>query len=82
MVCTLTTVQMALPIIFAVIFLTMGVVTLFVVEKRKKEQGLISQTYYMSMDLVTMILMMGAAQAFSIIAPMVQHLLCLNGLLQ
>jgi hypothetical protein len=74
--------QAALPLFFALMFLMMGVITFYIVEKRKKEQMRRGETYYMSMDLVGMILLMGACLAFSIIAPLGRHLLCLNGLLQ
>lgn len=82
MVCTINAMQAALPLFFALMFLMMGVITFYIVEKRKKEQMRRGETYYMSMDLVGMILLMGACLAFSIIAPLGRHLLCLNGLLQ
>lgn len=82
MVCTINSMQAGLPLFFAAMFILMGVCTLYIVEKRKKEQMKVGETYYMSMDLVGMILLMGACLAFSIIAPLGRHLLCLNGLLQ
>lgn len=82
MVCTINSMQAGVPVFFALLFLIMGVFTFYTVEKRKKEQMKRGQTYYMSMDLVGMILLMGACLAFSIITPLGRHLLCLNGLLQ
>lgn len=82
MVCTINSMQAGLPLLFAVGFLIMGVVTFYTVEKRKKEQMKHGETYYLSMNMVASILLMGACLAFSIIAPLGRHLLYLNGLLQ
>lgn len=82
MVCTLNTVQVALPLLLALSFLTMGIVTYYVVDKRKKERQHVGQPYYMSMDLVNMILLVGAAMAFSIVASLGRHYACMLGLLQ
>lgn len=80
MVCTLNTIELAMPLFFAAVFLVMALVTFFVVDKRKKQRLHVGQTYYMSMDLVGMIILLGATLALSVIAPLGRHLWCLQGL--
>lgn len=82
MVCTLNQVEIVIPLLSAVGFLIMGMFTYYVVEKRKKQRLQIGQTYYMSMDMVGMILLVGATMAFSIIASLGRHVACTLGLLQ
>jgi hypothetical protein len=81
MVCQINAFEAGLPLFIAAIFLLMGLATYYVVDKRKKERRRIGQTYYMSMDMVSMIIMMGAIQSISIMVPLGRTVLCLNGLL-
>lgn len=80
--CTLNSVEIALPLFFAGVFLIMSLVTFFVVDKRKKERMHVGQTYYMSMDMVGAIILIGAVLALSVIAPLGRLLWCLQGIAQ
>lgn len=79
MACELNTVELTIPLVLGVIFLTMALTTFFVVDKRKKERMHIGQTYYMSMDMVGGIIMVGAVLSLSIMLPLGRTLGCMYG---
>lgn len=79
MACELNELELVIPLFLGGVFLIMSLVTFFVIDKRKKERMHLGRTYYMSMDMVGGIIMVGAVLSLSIMAPLGRMLGCMYG---
>ncbi len=77
--CTLNELEILIPLFLAGCFLIMALATFFVVDKRKKERMHVGKMYYMSMDMVGVIIFIGAVLALSVMVPMGRLLGCTYG---